>query len=76
MTTSPVLDGITPTELEHRYYSYPDPVKSREFRCDECGARCTRLKTTDAEAGHYEACSNAMGRLGFGQRERGVSASD
>lgn len=34
--------GITADELRYRERAKPKPATPREFRCDECGARCTR----------------------------------
>ncbi|WP_440990640.1 hypothetical protein [Haloarchaeobius baliensis] len=57
------LLGISLDELRARERSNPGPTTSREFRCDECGARCTRL-TEGGEAGHRYDCSRRLQRTG------------
>jgi len=60
--------GITADELRYRERSKPKPTTSREFRCSESGARCTRLTDGHSEAGHRWYCSRRLERPGFGQR--------
>ncbi|MFC4406416.1 hypothetical protein [Haloarchaeobius iranensis] len=60
--------GISAEELRVREKARPKPTTSREFRCDECKARCTRL-TEGGEAGHAYFCSRRLRRTGA-ERER------
>lgn len=64
-----LLDGITIEEFRRRANTPPEPTGTREFRCSECGARCTRM-TDGAEAGHALGCSRRLSRLGKGKRGR------
>ena len=59
--------GITTDELRYRERAKPKPTTPREFRCDECGARCTRT-LRGREAGHRKGCSRRLQRLGKGKR--------
>ncbi|WP_440989167.1 hypothetical protein [Haloarchaeobius baliensis] len=59
--------GISHEELRVRERSRPKPTTSREFRCDDCRARCTRM-TDGTEAGHAKGCPHRLRRLGKGQR--------
>ena len=60
--------GITADVLRSRETAKPQVRTSREFRCPECGARCTRLTDGVSEAGHRNGCSRRLERLGGGQR--------
>jgi hypothetical protein len=60
--------GVDLDVLRDRETSRPKPTTPREFRCEECGARCTRLTDGQSEAGHRTSCSRRLRRLGGGQR--------
>ncbi|WP_257299593.1 hypothetical protein [Haloarchaeobius sp. FL176] len=64
--------GITTDELRYRKRAKPKPTTAREFRCDECGARCTRT-LRGREAGHRKGCSRRLQRLGKGKRAQPAS---
>ncbi|WP_254861721.1 hypothetical protein [Halovivax gelatinilyticus] len=58
-----LLAEIDADELRRRIHLPPKPSKPSEFRCNECGCRCTRL-TNGSEAGHYRDCSRRLRRTG------------
>ncbi|WP_435317961.1 hypothetical protein [Haloarchaeobius sp. TZWSO28] len=72
MSAEDVLGDIDAETLRRRYYSRPDPVTDREFRCPQCHSRCTRLTDGVKEAGHAPDCPR---RLRRGQRSRRIRPS-
>ena len=62
--------------LRDREYQKPEPTTPREFRCPECGYRCTRLTDGVSEAGHRGDCSRRLERLGGGQRSAPTGGDD
>lgn len=59
---------IDARELRRRVHLDPEPTSEREFRCPECGARCTRTLDPGKEAGHERGCSRRMERTGAERR--------
>jgi len=59
-----VLDGITAEELRTRHFAPREVRTDREFRCEECRARCTVLTDGTTEVGHCRECSRRLERTG------------
>jgi hypothetical protein len=59
---------IDVVELRRRVHLDPKPTSDREFRCPECGTRCTRTLDPGKEAGHKRGCSRRMKRTGAERR--------
>jgi hypothetical protein len=68
--------GVDAEVLRDREMAKPQPTTSREFRCPECGARCTRLTDGHSEAGHRNGCSRRLQRVGGGQRSAPTEGGD
>ncbi|MFC3960351.1 hypothetical protein ACFOUR_18520, partial [Halovivax cerinus] len=62
------LSDIDPEIFRKRVFVAPSPTTDREFRCGECGARCTLLLDGHSEAGHHYYCSRRMERTGSYRR--------
>ncbi|WP_207586954.1 hypothetical protein [Halomontanus rarus] len=64
MSLEDLLEAVDVDELHRRIHANPSPRTDREFRCLECGSRCTRLLDGHSEAGHNRECSRRMRRTG------------
>jgi hypothetical protein len=51
--------GVDADVLRDREMAKPQPTTPREFRCSECGARCTRLTSVGA----FEALAGLVGAI-------------
>jgi hypothetical protein len=58
------LEGISAEELRRRHFTPREVTTEREFRCSECGCRCTLLTDGTTEAGHGRNCSQRLRRTG------------